>query len=174
MPKPLVLSSIRFSDGDIIPIAYTGEGEDLSPPLQWSNLPAGTKSLALIVEDPDAPDPANPQMTWCHWSLYNIPASAQSLPEGAAPGVLPPGTLQGVNDWGRVGYGGPMPPIGRHRYFFRLYALDTVLPDLDRPNRQELLAAIEGHIVGEAVLMGTYERVHHRGTESTAGSRQHS
>lgn len=173
MPKPLVLSSVRFSDGDLIPIAYTGEGEDLSPPLQWENLPAGTKSLALIVEDPDAPDPRNPQMTWCHWVLYDIPPSAQGLPEGAAPEVLPAGTLQGLNDWNRVGYGGPMPPIGRHRYYFRLYALDTVLPDLGRPTRRELLDAIEDHVVGEAVLMGTYEKVHHRSAEWGAGGRPH-
>ncbi|HZI10431.1 MAG TPA: YbhB/YbcL family Raf kinase inhibitor-like protein [Myxococcus sp.] len=169
MPKPLELTSIRFSDGDFIPIAYTGEGEDMSPPLEWKGIPAGTKSLALILEDPDAPDPQNPQMTFCHWILYNIPVSAQRLPEGATPDVLPAGTLQGQNDFNRLGYGGPMPPVGRHRYFFRLYALDTVLPDLNRPTRQELLDAIEGHILGEAELIGMYQKVHHRSVDWTVG-----
>ncbi|MCP3136499.1 YbhB/YbcL family Raf kinase inhibitor-like protein [Pyxidicoccus xibeiensis] len=169
MPKPLVLTSARFKDGDLIPIAYTGEGEDLSPPLQWSNLPAGTKSLALIVEDPDAPDPKNPQMTWSHWVLYNIPVSAQSLTEGANADTLPPGTKQGVNDFKRQGYGGPMPPVGTHRYFFRLYALDTVLPDLDRPTRLDLLDAMDGHILGEAELIGLYHKVHHRSADWSAG-----
>ncbi|QSQ20962.1 YbhB/YbcL family Raf kinase inhibitor-like protein [Pyxidicoccus parkwayensis] len=170
MPKPLALTSPRFKDGDIIPIAYTGEGEDLSPPLQWSNPPAGTKSLALIVEDPDAPDPQNPQMTWSHWVVYNIPPGVQALPEGANPDVLPAGARQGMNDWNRQGYGGPMPPVGRHRYYFRLYALDIVLPDLGRPTRKDLLAAMKGHILGEAELIGLYQKVHHRSSEPSAGA----
>jgi len=169
MPKPLVLTSPRFKDGDLIPIAYTGEGDDLSPPLQWANPPAGTKSLALIVEDPDAPDPQNPQMTWCHWLVYNIPPRTQALPEGANPDVFPPGVLQGMNDFNRQNYGGPMPPVGRHRYYFRLYALDTLLPDLDRPTRLELLEAMDGHILGEAELIGLYQKVHHRSAEWSAG-----
>lgn len=169
MPKPLVLTSPRFKDGDFIPIAYTGEGDDLSPPLQWANPPAGTKSLALIVEDPDAPDPQNPRMTWSHWLVYNIPPGTQALPEGATPDVFPPGVLQGLNDFNRLNYGGPMPPVGRHRYFFRLYALDTVLPDLDRPTRLELLEAMDGHILGEAELIGMYQKVHHRSAEWSAG-----
>jgi hypothetical protein len=169
MPKPLVLTSPRFKDGDLIPIAYTGEGDDLSPPLQWANPPAGTKSLALIVEDPDAPDPQNPQMTWCHWLVYNIPPGTQALPEGANPDVFPPGVLQGMNDFNRQNYGGPMPPVGRHRYYFRLYALDTLLPDLDRPTRLELLEAMDGHILGEAELIGLYQKVHHRSAEWSAG-----
>jgi Raf kinase inhibitor-like YbhB/YbcL family protein len=169
MPKPLALTSPRFKDGDLIPIAYTGEGEDLSPPLQWSNPPAGTKSLALIVEDPDAPDPQNPRMTWSHWVVYNIPPGTQGLPEGANPDVLPAGARQGMNDWNRQGYGGPMPPVGRHRYYFRLYALDTVLPDLGRTSRLDLLDAMDGHILGEAELIGLYQKVHHRGAEYSAG-----
>lgn len=169
MPKPLELTSVRFKDGDLIPIAYTGEGDDLSPPLEWKGIPAGTKSLALIVEDPDAPDPKSPQTTWCHWLLYNLPAGAQRLPEGATPDVLPPGAKQGLNDWNRPGYGGPMPPVGRHRYFFRLYALDTVLPDLGRCSRLDLLDAMDGHILGEAELIGLYEKVHHRTAEWGAG-----
>jgi Raf kinase inhibitor-like YbhB/YbcL family protein len=169
MPKPLALTSPRFKDGDLIPIAYTGEGDDLSPPLQWSNPPAGTKSLALIVEDPDAPDPRNPQMTWSHWVLYNIPPGTQALPEGATPDVLPAGARQGLNDWKRQGYGGPMPPVGRHRYYFRMYALDTVLPDLGRPTRLDLLDAMDGHILGEAELIGLYQKVHHRSAGYDAG-----
>jgi hypothetical protein len=168
MPKPLELMSVRFSDGDFIPIAYTGEGENMSPPLEWKGIPAGTKSLALLLEDPDAPDPKNPQETFCHWVLYNIPVSAQRLPEGLSPDVLPPGALQGTNDWGRLGYGGPLPAYGRHRYVFRLYALDTVLPDLVRPSRLDLLDAIEGHILGEAELIAMYEKVHHRRSDLDA------
>ncbi|WAM26906.1 YbhB/YbcL family Raf kinase inhibitor-like protein [Myxococcus sp. NMCA1] len=166
MPKPLVLTSPRFKDGDLIPIAYTGEGEDISPPLQWTGIPAGTKSLALIVEDPDAPDPRNPQMTFSHWVVYNIPPSAQGLPEGATPDVLPEGARQGQNDFRRQNYGGPMPPVGMHRYYFRLFALDTVLPDLGRASRTQLREAMEGHIVGQAELIGLYTKVHHRGAES--------
>jgi len=163
MPKPLSLTSPRFKNGELIPIAYTGEGEDISPPLHWENPPAGTKSLALIVEDPDAPDPKKPQRVYCHQILYNIPPGTQTLPEAAEPDVLPPGTRQGLNDFGNMGYGGPMPPIGRHRYFFRLYALDLVLPDLGRPTRADLLRAMEGHILGQAELLGLYEKTHHRG-----------
>ncbi|MBN8230644.1 YbhB/YbcL family Raf kinase inhibitor-like protein [Corallococcus macrosporus] len=165
MPKPLELTSPKFKDGTPIPIAYTGEGEDRAPPLHWENLPAGAKSLALIVEDPDAPDPANPQRTFCHWVLYNLPVNAQSLPDGATLDVLPEGVKLGRNDFGRQDYGGPMPPIGNHRYFFKLYALDTVLPDLKQPTRTQLLQAMEGHIVGETQLMGTYEKTHHRRAE---------
>ncbi|MBJ6760364.1 YbhB/YbcL family Raf kinase inhibitor-like protein [Myxococcaceae bacterium JPH2] len=163
MPKPLELTSPRFKNGGPIPIAYTGEGEDKAPSLHWENPPAGTKSLALIVEDPDAPDPQNPKMTFCHWVLYNIPPGAQDLPDGANADVLPAGVRQGLNDFHRSDYGGPMPPIGNHRYFFRLYALDTVLPDLGRATRAELREAMNGHVLGEAELLGTYQKVHHRG-----------
>lgn len=160
MPIPLQLSSSRFKDGETIPIAYTCEGEDKAPPLHIEGMPARTKSLALIVEDPDAPDPKHPQRTWCHWVLYNIPSGTRNLPEGASRDVLPSGCREGVNDWGRFGYGGPCPPIGAHRYIYRLFALDTVLPDLGKVDRKQLLAAMEGHIISESQLVGMYEKYH--------------
>ena len=152
----LSLSSTAFAHQGSIPAKHTCEGNDLSPPLAWSGLPPGTKSLALIVDDPDAPDPAAPQMTWVHWVLYNLPASTSSLSEGAS--ALPQGTLEGLNDWQRTGYGGPCPPIGRHRYFHKLYALDAVLPDLGRPTKARLEKAMQGHILGRAELVGTYQK----------------
>ncbi len=118
------LTSAAFAHQAAIPTKYTCEGGDVSPPLAWTNLPPGTKSLALIVDDPDAPDPAAPEMTWVHWVLYNLPLTANGLPEGAS--VLPAGTQQGLNDWRRTGYGGPCPPIGRHRYLHKPSGLDTV------------------------------------------------
>jgi Raf kinase inhibitor-like YbhB/YbcL family protein len=154
----LTLTSPAFSHQGEIPGRYTCEGEDLSPPLAWSEAPEGTKSLALIVDDPDAPDPEAPQMTWVHWVLYDLPASAGGLDEAVAPEALPPGTREGRNDWRRTGYGGPCPPIGRHRYFHKLYALDVVLPDLGAPTKTELEAAMEGHVLARAELMGTYEK----------------
>jgi Raf kinase inhibitor-like YbhB/YbcL family protein len=160
MPKSLQLTSPRFSDGDSIPIAFTAEGEDKAPPLRWGEVPAGTRSLAILVEDPDAPDPQHPQRIWCHWVLYNIPPGTRELPEGASSDTLPRGTREGLNDWHRIGYGGPCPPIGRHRYIHRLYALDIVLPDLGTPTRTQLLEAMGGHIVAEAELIGTYEKTH--------------
>ena len=160
MPKPLHITSPRFEDGEPIPIAFTAEGEDKAPPLQWGEVPHGTRSLALVVEDPDAPDPHHPQRTWCHWLLYNIPPGTRGLPEGATRDTLPHGVREGLNDWHRLGYGGPCPPIGRHRYIYRLYALDTVLPDLGSPTRAQLLAAIQGHVQAEAQLIGTYEKTH--------------
>jgi Raf kinase inhibitor-like YbhB/YbcL family protein len=150
------LSSAAFAHQGAIPSKYTCEGADLSPPLSWGGMPPGTKSLALIVDDPDAPDPAAPKMTWVHWVIYNLPPAAQGLPEGAS--ALPTGTLQGMNDWQRTGYGGPCPPIGRHRYFHKLYALDTVLPDLARPTKAMLEKAMKGHILGQAELVGTYQK----------------
>ena len=153
------LGSPEIGDNASIPKRYTCEGEDLSPPLEWSGAPQGTKSFALIVDDPDAPDPRAPQRTWVHWVLYDIPADASQLAEGAAKKVrLPGGTLDGVNDWKRPGYGGPCPPIGRHRYFHKLYALDTVLPDLKQPTKAQLLEAMKGHVLGEAQLVGTYQK----------------
>ncbi|HIE55911.1 MAG TPA: YbhB/YbcL family Raf kinase inhibitor-like protein [Chromatiaceae bacterium] len=148
------IQSPAFQEGDSIPVSYTCDGEDISPPLQWFGIPPGTRSLALIVDDPDAPDPAAPKMVWVHWVLYNLPADSRGLAEGVD--TLPAGTLEGLNDWKRTGYGGPCPPIGRHRYFFKLYALDRELPDLGTPTKAQLLEAMKGHIVGEAVLMGTY------------------
>ena len=154
----LTLKSTAFAADGAIPARCTCEGDDVSPPLAWSGAPAGTKSFALIVDDPDAPDPAAPKMTWVHWVLHDLPATATGLAEDIGPGSLPPGTREGVNDWGRTGYGGPCPPIGRHRYFHKLYALDTVLGDLGRPKKAALEKAMQGHILAEAVLVGTYRK----------------
>jgi hypothetical protein len=154
----LTLKSAAFAPDGAIPSRYTCEGEDVSPPLAWSGAPAGTRSLALIVDDPDAPDPAAPKTTWVHWVLYDIPAHAGGLYEDVDPAKLPDGTREGVNDWGRTGYGGPCPPIGRHRYFHKLYALDTVLGDLHRPKKAALEKAMKGHVLAEAVLVGTYQK----------------
>ncbi|TAN52497.1 MAG: YbhB/YbcL family Raf kinase inhibitor-like protein [Methylococcaceae bacterium] len=150
------LTSPAFAHNGDIPARHTCQGNDLSPALQWSGLPDGTQSLVLIVDDPDAPDPKAPKMTWVHWVLYNIPPTASGLAEGIA--ALPPGTLEGSNDWQRTGYGGPCPPIGRHRYFHKLYALDRVLPDLGRPNKAKLEQAMQGHILERAELVGTYQK----------------
>lgn len=152
------LTSPAFSHNESIPDVYTCDGRDTSPPLFWDSVPEGTKSLVLIVEDPDAPDPKAPRMIWIHWVLYNIPASANGLAEDAGRGDLPSGTLNGLNNWGRTGYGGPCPPIGRHRYFFKLYSLDTVLPDLGEPQKEVLLSAMQGHILASTELIGTYQR----------------
>ncbi len=153
---PLSLTSSSFPPGGNIPVEYTCEGDDRSPPLAWSGAPAGTKSLVLIVDDPDAPDPAAPRMTWVHWVLYNLPPDCNGLPEGVAD--LPAGTREGLNDWKRTGYGGPCPPIGRHRYFHKLYALDTMLPDLGRPGKARIEQALQGHILAQAELIGTYQK----------------
>ncbi len=142
----LTLTSTVFTNNGEIPSTYTCEGEDIAPPLKWEGVPKGTKSLALIVDDPDAPDPAAPRMTWVHWVLYNLPPDSRGLPEAVASSRLPAGTMAGKNDWGRTGYGGPCPPIGRHRYFHKLYALDSVLPDLKQPAKAALKAAMQGHI----------------------------
>jgi Raf kinase inhibitor-like YbhB/YbcL family protein len=154
----LVLTSPAFADGDAIPPRYTCEAEDISPELRWEGDPSATKSFALIIDDPDAPDPRAPRMTWVHWVVYDIPADVHVLPENAATQGLPPGTKQGLNDWKRVGYGGPCPPIGTHRYFFKLYALDAVVPDLGRPTKAQLLNAMKGHVLEEAQLIGTYKK----------------
>ncbi len=154
------LSSPSFDDGGEIPVRHTCEGADSSPALSWRDLPGGTKSLVLIVDDPDAPDPEAPKMTWVHWVLYNLPPQVEGLPEDVGAKALPQGTGEGRNDWKRTGYGGPCPPIGRHRYFHKLYALDTVLEDLDQPTKAQLEAAIRGHVLGMAELVGTYEKKH--------------
>jgi hypothetical protein len=154
----LTLTSTAFRHQGEIPSPYTCDGDDISPPLAWSGVPAGAKSLVLIVDDPDAPDPKAPKMTWVHWLLYNIPPTATGLPEHVAPKNLPKGTLEGVNDWKRTGYGGPCPPIGRHRYFHKLYALDTVLPDMNRPTKSRLEGAMKGHILSQTEIVGTYQR----------------
>ena len=154
----LTISSDVFGDGANIPVAYTCQGEDRSPPLKWEGVPDGTRSLVLIVDDPDAPDPQAPKMTWVHWVLYNLPPDTAGLAEAVQPAELPSGTGEGENDWGRTGYGGPCPPIGRHRYFFKLYALDTVLEGLRKPTKAEVIAALEGHIIDQAELVGTYQK----------------
>ncbi|HEY9446795.1 MAG TPA: YbhB/YbcL family Raf kinase inhibitor-like protein [Burkholderiales bacterium] len=154
----LILTSSAFAPNGEIPRRHTCQGEDISVPLAWQGAPAGTKSYALIVDDPDAPDPKAPKMTWVHWVVYNIPPSVAGLPAGVHTATLPPGTHEGLNDWKRTGYGGPCPPIGRHRYFHKLYALDTVLPDLGRPDKAALEKAMKGHVIGHAELVGTYQK----------------
>jgi Raf kinase inhibitor-like YbhB/YbcL family protein len=154
----LEIHSIAFAPGVEIPARFTCEGPDISPPLAWSGVPQGTKSLVLIVDDPDAPDPRAPKMTWVHWVLANLPADSAALAEGVAPGALPAGTIQGLNDWKRTGYGGPCPPIGRHRYVHKLYAIDQVLAGLERPTKAQVEAAMKGHVLGKAELIGTYEK----------------
>lgn len=150
------ITSPSFGHGQEIPVRHTCEGQDLSPPLQWQGVPPEAKSLALIVDDPDAPDPAAPKMTYVHWVLYNLPPTSTGLAEGVAASHLPPGTQEGINDWHRPGYGGPCPPIGNHRYFFKLYALDTVLTGLHHPTKADLEKAMAHHVLAQATLMGTY------------------
>jgi Raf kinase inhibitor-like YbhB/YbcL family protein len=154
------ISSPAFANNAPLPRRYAADGENISPPLEWSGAPPGTRSLALVVEDPDAPDPRAPRTTWVHWVLYDLPADAHSLPANAAARGLPAGTRQGLNDWNHAAYGGPAPPVGRHRYYHRLYALDTLLPQLDQPTKAGLLAAMQGHVLGTAELVGTYEVAH--------------
>jgi len=151
----LKLSSPAFSHNGLIPEQYTCDGANKAPPLAWSNVPAGAKSLALIVDDPDAPDPKAPKRTFVHWVVYNLSPTATSIGEG---GKLPAGAGEGVNDAKKVGYGGPCPPIGRHRYFFKLYALDTMLADLGTPTKQKLEEAMRGHTIEHTELIGLYER----------------
>lgn len=151
------ITSSAFGHHEPIPRQYTCQGTDVSPPLAWSGLPEGTRSLALIVDDPDAPDPEAPTMTWVHWVAFDLPPEAGGLAEGASPDAMPEGAGQGVNSWDRTGYGGPCPPVGEHRYFHKLYALDTRL-DLDRPTKEALVEAMEGHVLAQAELIGTYEK----------------
>ena len=154
----LTLTSKSFLHNAEIPPNYTCDGKDISPELSWTKIPDGTRSLVLIVDDPDAPDPAEPKMTWVHWILYNIPADTNGLSEDVQTKEFPPGTLQGINDWQRTGYGGPCPPIGNHRYFHKLYALDVLLPNLRHPTKVILEKAMEGHIIDHAELIGLYQR----------------
>ena len=151
----LRISSPAFENLGDIPTRFTCEGHDVSPPLSWDGIPSETRSLVLIVDDPDAPDPAAPRRTWVHWLLLDLPPLTTGLPEAVRD--LPAGTLEGLNDWRRTGYGGPCPPIGRHRYFFKLYALDTKLK-LVGPDKASLVEAMEGHILSRAELVGTYEK----------------
>ena len=152
------LTSSAFKPQTDIPTKYTCEGADISPPLSWSGVPEKAQSLVLIVDDPDAPDPEAPRMVWDHWLLYNIPPTTTTLAEAVSDNDLPAGTLPGINDWKRTGYGGPCPPIGRHRYFHKLYALDTVLPDLHIPTKKQLEDAMQGHIIEQAELIGFYKK----------------
>ena len=154
----LELRSTAFAHEGEIPRKYTCDGEDHSPPLSWTGVPADTKSLALIVDDPDAPDPKAPKRVYVHWVLYNIPPDAAGLAEAVRAADLPRGTLEGLNDWGRTGYGGPCPPVGRHRYFHKLYALDTVLRDLGAATKAQVEAAMKGHVIAHAELVGTYQK----------------
>lgn len=148
------LTSGAFENEGAIPQKYTCEGGDTAPPLAWSGAPAGTKSFALIVDDPDAPDPKAPVRTWVHWVVYSIPAATTAIGEG---GALPAGASNGLNDWDKAGYGGPCPPFGRHRYFFKLYALDQPVQG-DKLRKADLEDAMRGHVLAEAKLMGTYEK----------------
>lgn len=151
---PFTLTSTAFRPGAPIPRTYTCDDRNISPPLQWNDPPAGVRSFALIMDDPDAPGGV-----WVHWVLYNLPAEARSLPEAVAPvAARPDGSRQGMNSWPRLGYGGPCPPSGTHRYVFKLYALDTLLDLAANANKAQLLQAMEGHILAQAELIGTYAR----------------
>lgn len=152
------IESPSFKHESEIPASYTCDSRNISPPINWKEIPAGAKSLVLIVDDPDAPDPAAPKMRWVHWLLYNIPVHIKGLAEGIPISSLPEGTLQGLNDWHKTGYLGPCPPHGRHRYYFRLYALDTHLPNLLKPSRFTIEQAMHGHILAQANLLGYYQR----------------
>jgi hypothetical protein len=153
----LTLTSSAFEAGEKIPSKYTCEGEDVSPPLAFGGVPAGTKSLALIVDDPDAPDPKAPKRVWAHWLVYNLPPESEGLPEDAGRNGLPSGAVTGLSDRKQTAYHGPCPPIGRHRYFHKLFALDTTLPE-KALTKAELEAAILGRVLAEASLMGTYQK----------------
>jgi Raf kinase inhibitor-like YbhB/YbcL family protein len=151
---PLKLTSTAFAPGQPIPAKYTCDGEDISPPLDWQDPPEDAKSFALIVDDPDAPGG-----TWVHWVLYNLPAESRNLPGAVPPdAAMADGGENGKNSWKRLGYGGPCPPGGTHRYIFKLYALDTVLELNDGPGKDQLAQAMEGHILAQTDLMGIYAR----------------
>ena len=153
----LTITSSAFAPGEKVPSKYTCEGDDLSPPLAFTGVPDGTKSLALIVDDPDVPDPKAPKRVWVHWVVYNLSPDSQGLSEDANRTGLPQGAVAGLNDWKRTPYGGPCPPIGRHRYFHKLYALDITLPA--KPlSKSGLEAAMKGHVLAQAELIGTYQR----------------
>ena len=154
----LTLASPAFKAGGDIPAVHTCDGANSSPALTWSGVPPGTQSLALVVDDPDAPDPAAPQRTWVHWVLYNIPADTPCLAQGMQTSDLPRGARAGLNDWKKPGYGGPCPPVGRHRYVHKLYALDTLLPELTGPSKADLETAMRGHVIEQAQLVGMYQR----------------
>ena len=154
----LTLKSRVFENGAEIPARYTCKGDDVSPPLSWESIPDAARSLVLIIDDPDAPDPKAPKTVWVHWVLYNIPADINSLAEHITTATLPSGATEGINDWQRSGYGGPCPPIGRHRYFHKLYALDTILEGLNKPTKAIVESAMQGHIIAQAELIGTRQK----------------
>jgi Raf kinase inhibitor-like YbhB/YbcL family protein len=154
----LEIKSPRFQAMGEIPDKYTCDGQDISPPLRFAGIPEDARSLVLVVDDPDAPDPKAPRMTWDHWLLYNLPPQTRELPEAVGAADLPAGTLAGLNSWKRTTYGGPCPPIGRHRYHFKLYALDVMLPDLGAVNKKDLEKRLHGHILAKDELIGTYQR----------------
>jgi hypothetical protein len=150
----ITVTSSAFTEGALIPKKYTCDAEDISPDLKWSGVPSGAKSVALICDDPDAP-----VGTWVHWVLFNIPAELSALPTGIpADATLKNGARHGKNDFRKLGYGGPCPPGGTHRYFFKLYALDSVLTLESGSTKAQLLAAMKGHILAEGQLMGRYQR----------------
>jgi Raf kinase inhibitor-like YbhB/YbcL family protein len=153
----MTLNSDAFKQNGHIPSKYTCEGEDVSPPLAWDGVPDGAKSLVLIIDDPDAPDPKAPKMVWVHWVVYNIPPDAKSLPENVGKAGLPQDAAFGQNDFKKMEYGGPCPPIGRHRYFHKLYALDITL-NLRWPTKSQIERAIQGHVLANAELVGTYKK----------------
>lgn len=158
----LTVRSPAFSAGQPIPTKYTCEGKNISPPLEIGGVPSGTKTLALIVTDPDAPNPAHPTMTWTHWIIFDLPVDVHEI--RSAPGIhhdLPQSARSGLNSWHKPGYGGPCPPIGRHHYHFTVYALNTAFPTLDNPTREALLKAMKGHVIERADLIGTYEKQRH-------------
>ena len=153
----MTLNSPAFQQNAHIPAKYTCEGEDISPPLAWDGVPNGAKSLVLIIDDPDAPDPKAPKMVWVHWVVYNIPPDTKSLPEYVDKARLPPGTLLGLNDFRKTEYGGPCPPIGWHRYFHKLYALNITL-DLSGATKSQIERAMRGHVLANAELIGTFKK----------------
>lgn len=165
---PMRITSSSFHQNGEIPARHTCEGHDTSPELFWTEVPEGAKSLVLIVDDPDAPDPAAPKRTWVHWVLYNIPINTGGLSEAITASDLPSGTLEGLNDWQHTGYGGPCPPVGNHRYFFKLYALDTVLPDLKQPTKEKLEKAMQGHVMAYSELIGRYQKQESSNKSSTS------
>jgi Raf kinase inhibitor-like YbhB/YbcL family protein len=152
----LALISTAFSNGGDIPRKYTCQGEDISPSLSWSGVPKNAKALVLIVDDPDAPDPASPKMTWVHWVVYNIPATVEGFPEGQK--ELPAGAQAGFNDWHKKTWGGPCPPVGKHRYFFKLYALDQTIHFVMPPTKSDLEKTMAKHVLAHAELIGLYQK----------------
>lgn len=148
------ITSSAFDENAMIPAKYTCDGEDISPPLEWDNVPEGTQSIAIIADDPDAP-----MGTFVHWVLFNLPGDTRQLPENVpTKGTLDNGAVQGITGFGRTGYGGPCPPSGTHRYFFKIYALDTKVELTSSAGKSQLLEAMAGHILGQGQLMGRYSR----------------